>query len=176
MTVLGTGPLARLVSSRGCHEVLFVWCMQAIFKADTLSSYNYDMSRKPRLQSSKVNISRCQSSKVRWTRHNCSLNTCQRLARRKLDCISLFWREMKRKCEWTYSRAGKIAICCCFSPFWDVVVLSSGDEEQKTSYRQQITLKKSRNEIPGFVKLSTLGCQSVRGVSNVLFSIGLVGT
>lgn len=37
-------------------------------------------------------------------------------------------------------------------PFWDVVVLSSGDEEQKTSYRQQITLKKSRNEIPGFVK------------------------
>jgi hypothetical protein len=31
-------------------------------------------------------------------------------------------------------------------------VLSSGDEEQRRSYQQQIELKKSCNEIPGFVK------------------------
>lgn len=38
------------------------------------------------------------------------------------------------------------------SSFWDIIVLSSGDEEQKKSYEQQIALKKSRKEIPGFVK------------------------
>lgn len=31
-------------------------------------------------------------------------------------------------------------------------MLSSGDEEQKKSYEQQIASKKSRGEIPGFVK------------------------
>ena len=38
------------------------------------------------------------------------------------------------------------------SAFWDIVLLSSGDQEQKKSYEQQIALKKSRNEIPTFVK------------------------
>lgn len=31
-------------------------------------------------------------------------------------------------------------------------MLSSGDEEQKKSYEKQIELKKSRKEIPDFVK------------------------
>jgi len=38
------------------------------------------------------------------------------------------------------------------SPFWDIVVLSSGDEEQKKSYEQQIEAKKRRHEIPSFIK------------------------
>ncbi len=44
----------------------------------------------------------------------------------------------------------------CFRPFWDVVVLSSGDEEQQKSYQQQIALKKQRKEIPDFVKYNLI--------------------
>lgn len=38
------------------------------------------------------------------------------------------------------------------SAFWDIVVVTARDEEQRRSYEEQIELKKSRAEIPGFVK------------------------
>ena len=37
-------------------------------------------------------------------------------------------------------------------PFWDIVVVTARDEEQRKSYEEQIELKKARAEIPGFVK------------------------
>ena len=40
----------------------------------------------------------------------------------------------------------------CCSPFWDIVLITSIDEEQKKCYEHQIELKKERNEIPLSVK------------------------
>ena len=40
-----------------------------------------------------------------------------------------------------------------FSPFWDIVVLTAGDEDQKQSYQQQIERKKTCKEIPSSVRL-----------------------
>ena len=37
-------------------------------------------------------------------------------------------------------------------PFWDIVVVTARDEEQRKSYKEQIELKKARAEIPAFVK------------------------
>lgn len=37
-------------------------------------------------------------------------------------------------------------------PFWDIMVITAGDEDQKRSYEQQIALKKERKEIPTSVK------------------------
>lgn len=38
------------------------------------------------------------------------------------------------------------------SPFWDIVVLTSIDDDQRSCYEQQIQLKKERKEIPTSVR------------------------
>lgn len=39
-----------------------------------------------------------------------------------------------------------------FRSFWNIVVITACDEEQKTIYEQQLKLKESRNELPCGVK------------------------
>ena len=40
----------------------------------------------------------------------------------------------------------------CFSPFWDIVVVTAGDAEQQKSYEQQLQVKVERREIPGWIR------------------------
>lgn len=56
---------------------------------------------------------------------------------------------------WALQDYGRLFIVYRFStlrPFWDLVVLTAGNEEQKKSFQEQIEIKTKRKEIPTSVR------------------------